>query len=157
MTHLREATLDDLDAICVLGEAVNALHHQDSPRVFAAPGDPKKHEAHWRNSLGRNDSTTFVAVSENNVVGFITVSLATDSHSLLMPVCFGRIGTVGVAQHLQGQGIGAKLMQHAQSWAQSKGGTEMRLTVGAFNEDAIRLYQTLGYQTRALQLAKEIL
>jgi ribosomal protein S18 acetylase RimI-like enzyme len=33
----------------------------------------------------------------------------------------------------------------------------MRLTVGAFNEDAIRLYQTLGYQTRALQLAKEIL
>lgn len=57
---VREATPEDLPAICALGEAVNALHHEVWPQVFAEPGDPLRHAAHWRQSIAAEQATVFV-------------------------------------------------------------------------------------------------
>lgn len=158
--HVREATDQDLHAICVLGEAVNAMHHQREPHVFAAPGDPLQHAAHWRsmiaNPLVSGDVTTFVADGAQGVVGFITVSMGTDNHTLFKLIRFARVGTVGVAPEHRSQGVGAQLMAMAQAWGLARGGAEIRLTVGAFNENAMRWYHQLGYDARSIALVKPL-
>ena len=156
MTHIRPATSADIDEICQLGDEVNALHHDNAPSLFAAPGDPHRHAAHWLSTLDKTAAATFVAELDTAMVGFVTVLVVTESHSLLQPLRFARIGTVGVSASQRGQGTGKALMACAQTWAKAQGATEIRLTVAAFNEGAVRLYQELGYEVRTHQFFKAL-
>lgn len=149
----RSAVQDDLPAICALGEEVNAIHHEAYPHVFAGRGKPDRDLAHWAASLGGDGSQLFVAEVDCRVVGFVTVAVITESHSLLQPLRFGRIGSASVAQRFRGRGIGSGLIRQAHDWVQAHGGHEIRLTVWAFNEAARRLYEELGYEIRSLNLA----
>lgn len=90
------------------------------------------------------------------VVGFISVSVATEAHSLLKPVRFGKIGSVCVTPSWQGHGIGRQLMSLAQQWVAERGGDEVRLHVWKFNAKALRLYEELGYEVRSHTLAKAV-
>jgi ribosomal protein S18 acetylase RimI-like enzyme len=156
MPLYREATHDDLGPICVLGEAVNALHHEAWPHVFAAGGDPKRHADHWQQSIGTEKATAFVCEHEASIVGFVTVAVTQDQHSLLRAEPYGRVGSVCVAETHRGRGIGRALMLQAEQWAQARGASDIRLTVWRFNERALRLYAELGYDMRSHQLGKRL-
>jgi len=152
----REAAESDLAQICMLGEEVNVVHHRAFPDVFAGPGEPDRHAAHWRNSIGKQDATTFVAEESGALVGFVTVGIVNESHSLFQPMRFGRVGSVGVREDWRGHGIGRELMALAQDWAARNGGLEMRLVVWAFNAHALQLYEELGYEVRSHVSAKQL-
>lgn len=153
----REATASDLPAIGALGSQVNALHHQAFPQLFAAPADPGRDNEHWSASVAQAMATTFVAeLGSGALAGFVTVAIQDETHTLLQPVRFGRVGTLGVTPEWRGRGIGRALMQQAQDWAQARGCVELRLNVWAFNEAARRLYDELGYELRQLTLAKPL-
>lgn len=61
------------------------------------------------------------------------------------------IMAVAVYAGFRGCGIGKRLMAEAETAAKAKGFTEMSLNVFAENQDAVRLYETLGYQERTRQ------
>jgi len=86
MRIYREAAESDLSAICALGEEVNAVHHRAFPEVFASVGEVDRDAAHWMSSIGKQDATTFVAEESGSLVGFVNVSIITESHSLLQPM-----------------------------------------------------------------------
>ena len=46
----------------------------------------------------------------------------------------------------QGQGIGSRLLAYAERSAQSTALMKCALVVGLYNQNALRLYQRLGYQ-----------
>lgn len=148
MFEIREATPDDLPAICALGEAVNRLHHAAWPHVFAAPGDPMTHLAHWQSAIGSERAATFVGERQARVVGFVSVIIAQDPSSLVQPAPYARIGSVSVAEDQWGQGVGRALMQAAEAWARQRGMADLRLHVWDFNQRALRLYAELGYEVR---------
>lgn len=152
----REAIDSDLGAICALGEEVNALHHEAFPHIFAGAGAADRDAAHWHSSIGRDDATTIVAEAQGVLVGFVTVSIVTESHSLLQPMRFGRVGSVGITRRHRGRGIGPALMQRAHEWVARRGGVEMRLNVWAFNTHALHVYEALGYDVRSLVLVKPL-
>ena len=156
MRIYREATEPDLSAICALGEEVNAIHHRAFPQVFASAGEIDRDAVHWISSIGKQDATTFVAEESGSLVGFVNVSIVTESHSLLQPMRFGRVGSVGIAEHKRGQGIGRELMGLAQDWVSRRGGVEVRLNVWAFNSHALHVYEELGYEVRSFFLVKPL-
>jgi ribosomal protein S18 acetylase RimI-like enzyme len=156
MANLRLATESDIPAICALGEEVNLLHHEAFPHVFAGPGAPGRDRAHWTIGILKEDGATFVAEEHDAVVGFVTVSITTESHSLLQPICFGRVGSISVTSSMRGRGIGRELMRLAEEWVRDHGGIEVRLNVWAFNVHALHMYQELGYEVRSHQLARPI-
>jgi ribosomal protein S18 acetylase RimI-like enzyme len=156
MRSYREATSADLQAICALGEEVNALHHRAFPEVFAGPGVHDRDAAHWFSSVGKDAATTFVAEEAGELVGFVNVSIVTESHSLLQPMRFGRVGSVSVTEARRSQGIGRGLMKLAQDWVVQRGGTELRLNVWTFNTQALRMYEELGYEMRSHSLVKRL-
>ena len=152
MANIRQATEADLASICVLGEEVNLLHHVESPHVFAAPGLPERSLEHWKKSIIAENSVTFLAEEEQMTVGFITAMIVSETHVLMQPLRFGKIGTVGVSAGMRGRGIGRQLMRAAHEWVQKQGGVQVRLTVGSFNGGAISLYKELGYDVESHNL-----
>ena len=154
MLTYRTALVADLQAICALGEEVNSVHHRAFPHVFAGLGAADRDLAHWSSSVETEGAQTFVAEEGGQVVGFVTVSMATESHSFAQALRFGRVGSVSVAEGKRGQGIGPGLMRLVHAWVKDNGGHEVRLNVWAFNEHALHVYQELGYEVRSLNLAK---
>ena len=156
MHTYREATERDLAAICELGLEVNALHYSQFPNIFAGPGAPERDASFWRSSIGKEDAVVLVAELGETVVGFVSVTVATETHTLLKPMRYGRVGSVAISESHRGKGIGKKLMSLAHDWVAQRGGTEVRLNVWKFNVKALGLYEELGYEVRSYNLAKSL-
>jgi ribosomal protein S18 acetylase RimI-like enzyme len=153
----REATSNDLLAICVLGQEINAIHHAAFPDVFAPSGDPRRDEELWRQMIGVPDAITFIAETEEGVIGFANVAFVEkDVNPLVQPVSFARVGSVGVAEGHRGRGVGTELMRRVEAWAAAKGAKRVSLNVWAFNERAVQLYMELGYEVRSHTMGKRI-
>ena len=156
MTLYREATNADLHAICMLGEEVNELHHVVWPHIFAPVGRSLRDLEHWSHSVARENATTLVAVVAGTIAGFVTICVVTETHSLLQPLRYARVGSVGVTASLRGQGIGKQLMTLAEKWARERGALDLRLHVFTFNEHALQMYKELGYEVLSHSLAKRL-
>ncbi|RKT10297.1 ribosomal protein S18 acetylase RimI-like enzyme [Paraburkholderia sp. RAU2J] len=153
----RRATIDDILKICELGQILNAIHHQARPDVYAnATEEFARDKPHWLSSLQGEDRAMFLAEHGSTAVGFITVQVMQPTSPLLQPLTVGRIGSVAVLERLRGRGVGSTLMKLAEEWARKNGANDMRLTVWAFNEQAVDLYQELGYELRAFEMGKQL-
>lgn len=63
---------------------------------------------------------------------------------------------VYVAPTHRRQGLGRQLMEHAKAWAKEQGHEQLSLQVFTHNETALRLYQSLGYATKATLMTLEL-
>jgi len=151
---VRAATLDDLPRVCELAQDLAALHHEAWPSQFAPPAAGTRDEAHWRDSLAGADRAGFVAELDGAVVGFMTLVVAQDVHSVLQPRRYVRVNSICVDREVRGRGVGSALMAQAEAWGRSQGASEVRLVVWAFNRTALRLYEELGYELRSHTMGK---
>jgi len=156
MTRYRAATEADLPAICALGQVVNLLHHQAWPQIFAPASAIERDEQHWRQCVEGSGSVVFVAERVGTLVGFVTVAVIKESHSLLQPMQYARVGSICVLEAERGRGVGSELMECAEGWATAQGAIDVRLNVWAFNQSALALYKELGYEVRSLFLGKSL-
>lgn len=153
----RRATIDDILTVCEVGQILNAVHHQARPDIYAnATADFTRDKPHWLSSIQGDDRAIFLAEHGNTVVGFVTVQVVRPISPLLQPLAVGRIGSVAVLERLRGRGVGSSLMNLAEEWARKNGANDMRLTVWAFNEQAVDLYKELGYEVRAFEMGKQL-
>src|SRR5689334_12536505 len=117
MVNYREAKEEDLPSLCKLGGQVNAIHHAAWPHIFAASGAPERDRDHWLQGLGAESASTFVAELGGFIIGFVSVSVVAEAHSLLQPLRYARVGSVVVDANYRGVGIGSALMALAEQWA----------------------------------------
>ena len=66
------------------------------------------------------------------------------------------ISDLAVAPGMDGRGIGARLLDHAESWAKRHGCRFMTLGVSPGNERARALYERQGYGIELLRMAKPL-
>jgi ribosomal protein S18 acetylase RimI-like enzyme len=153
----RRATDDDILTVCELGQILNAVHHQARPDIYAnATAEFSRDKPHWLSSLHGEGRAMFLAEHDGTAVGFISVQVMQPISPLLQPLIVGRIGSVAVLERLRGRGVGGTLMKLAEEWARQNGANDMRLTVWAFNAQAVDLYQELGYELRAFEMGKQL-
>ena len=155
--NYRRATIEDVLTICELGQILNANHHSARPDIYAdATTEFGRDKPPWLSSLQGEDRATFVAELGAKAVGFITIQVVKPISPLLQPMVVGRIGSVAVSEQVRGCGVGSSLIKLAEEWAREQGATDIRLAVWKFNEQAIDLYQELGYEIRAFEMGKRI-
>jgi ribosomal protein S18 acetylase RimI-like enzyme len=156
MLLYREATLDDIEALSRLGQALNNMHHNAWPQIFAPAEEVRRDEANWKRCIGAANATTFIVVDEDDVIGFLSVYLISETHTFFKPMRYAYVGSVCVSESRRREGIGRTLMTLAEQWALKKGAIDMRLTVWAFNDSAQRLYEELGYEVRSVSMGKAL-
>jgi ribosomal protein S18 acetylase RimI-like enzyme len=149
----RKATVQDVPTICALGQLLNAIHHAARPEIYTpATSDYERDAPYWASFFERSGQVVFIAHADDEAAGFITASLSSGNGPLMQPLDFVRIGSVCVAEKFWGNGIGRELMLLVQNWAIDLGAKDIRLAVWAFNTRAVRLYEELGFETRAFEM-----
>ena len=138
--QIRPATLDDAARLAQLSEQL---------------GYPvaTKQILQRLNSLLRNhEHAVLVAASERGEVwGWVHVHLS----RLLESAPRGELGGLVVDEQHRGQGIGAQLVQAAESWAREQGLSGMRVRSNVIRSRAHHFYEKLGYRTIKQQVTFE--
>jgi ribosomal protein S18 acetylase RimI-like enzyme len=87
--------------------------------------------------------------AEAVAVGFLWIGPYPDDRANAMWVW-----SVAVDEHHRGRGLGRAAMLLAEDEARRRGATELGLNVFGFNDVAIGLYRSLGYETSSVQMRK---
>ena len=99
----------------------------------------------------------WVAEAEGRLLGFVYV-LVKDPLKIpvMAPRRYAVVDSVCVTAEARRQGIGRRLMEHADAWAVAQGATSVELSVYEFNDPALALYRDLGYETLSRKLSKPL-
>jgi GNAT superfamily N-acetyltransferase len=143
VTTVRPATSDDADAIGrIQVETWTTAYADLLPRETIEAFDVDARQAMWREGLGRAPrpgSATFVALVEDEVVGFATVGA---SHS---EDGSGELYAIYVDPSRWGDGAGRALIERAEASLRESGFPEALLWVLEGNERAERFYRAGGW------------
>jgi len=93
-----------------------------------------------------NDEIIYLAVDKDKPVGFILAERGTyrrNKHSAYI--------VIGILKAYCGQGIGKKLFTQLECWAKDNKIHRLELTVMAHNENAIKLYEKVGFETEGIK------
>jgi ribosomal protein S18 acetylase RimI-like enzyme len=153
---VRPARHTDFEAIRDLFDELDRFHAVAEPRIFRVPPEPLFSRVRLAELIA--GETCFLAVAERDgdVVGLAEASIrgAADATDVNRPWC--GVHNLIVKPGRRRAGIGKRLMQAAETWAESKGLADVRLNVFEFNEDARGFYARLGYRTVSRQLHKAL-
>ncbi len=136
---IREAKPGDAAALVRLAESIGAEPGGwlITAGEWRTVGDERRY---LRAVRGSRHAAVLVAVLGDEAVGRLSVVRGTGRPS-------EHVADVGlmVAKLQRGQGIGRSLLLAAEAWARSVGISKLELHVFPHNEQAIRLYERLGY------------
>jgi ribosomal protein S18 acetylase RimI-like enzyme len=125
MLTLRQATLDDLDALVRL-EDLSFSSDKLSRRRF-------------RYMLTKANATTLVAAAADRLLGYVLVLFSGGTS-------MARLYSIAVDPDSRGHTIGARLVQAAEAAAVERGCVSMRLEVRRDNPASLSLFQHHGYK-----------
>ena len=145
MIKVRKAEPGDAAALVTLAEAVGGEEERwilsaDTWRTIA---DERRYV---RSVLRHPDAAVFIADEDGEVLG--RMSLARDPHPASRHVA--DLGLMVAAEHRR-RGIGTMLLEAAVEWARISGVTKLELHVFPWNEPALRLYESFGFEREGLR------
>jgi ribosomal protein S18 acetylase RimI-like enzyme len=143
MTTVRQATSADADAIgSVQVETWTTAYAGLLPPETIDAFDVSARQALWRDGLGRTPrpgSATFVALVDNEVVGFATVGASHSEEGT------GELYAIYVHPSRWGHGAGRALIERSETSLRESGFPEALLWVLQGNERAERFYRAAGW------------
>jgi RimJ/RimL family protein N-acetyltransferase len=140
MTLVRRAEPGDAAELVQLAEAVAG---EEGRWILATEGwrSVSDERRYLRSVLRHPDAAVFVAEADGRVVG--RLSLSRDPHPASRHVA--DVGLMVAAAH-RGRGIGKRLLEAATDWSRRSGITKLELHVFPWNEAALGLYESFGFE-----------
>ncbi|QEK13570.1 GNAT family N-acetyltransferase [Crassaminicella thermophila] len=133
------------------GMFLNMLKRLDNEtkNMMFEPGERKttvdEIKADIRN-LYHSNSLILVAEENGEIVGFLSAERGFANrikHSAYI--------VIGILNDYRGKGIGTKLFEELEKWANEKNITRLELTVMLHNERGIRLYEKMGFKIEGIK------
>ena len=109
--------------------------------------------------VNNNNGKCYLAVENNKVVGLIMGYVRTyDEYDYLDYKCprSGEVSELIVSKNTRGKGIGKQLMQKIEEYLTEVGCEYIFIDVFAYNKNAIKFYEKLGFHTRGLIDVKKL-
>lgn len=145
MIEIRPARADDAATLVELGTAIGA--EEGAWLLTSAGWRSVAEERRYLRALKRYpDAAVYVAEDDGALVG--RLSLARDPHPASHHVA--DLGLMVAASHRR-RGIGRALLEQAEAWARSAGVVKLELHVFPWNEPAIRLYESFGFEREGVR------
>lgn len=140
---VRHAQAGDLPAILALLEEALGYRQEHSAET----------NARLRRILDHPDYSTFVAVRENAVVGFIGLirCIAYEFEGDYL-----RVAAFAVRQEEQGRGVGGLLLEQAERFARESGFTCLAVNSGLARRPAHAFYEKHGFVKKGYGFAKRL-
>ncbi len=143
---IRPAVMSDYGQLCELFDEVDTLHRQALPGIFRKPEGPVRSRERISHLI-TGPATTILVAERGALLG---LAVALESGGPQTPLHVRRhvveIGTVVVRKSERGRGIGKLLIGASLDWAKARGAEHVEISVYAFNEDALRVYEAAGFK-----------
>jgi ribosomal protein S18 acetylase RimI-like enzyme len=128
---------------------------------FKSEEDVKKYADQSLKDVAEREGSIYFAEVSGKIVGFVLGIVERNEKDTLYilthkPGSHGWIGEVFVLPEFRKQGIARKLIDRITSDFKAKGCVNARLYVMADNKLAISAYENLGFETRDLEMSKDI-
>ncbi|MFW6162461.1 MAG: N-acetyltransferase family protein [Planctomycetota bacterium] len=154
---IRPAAEEDYSAACALLDELDALHREELPRVFRDPETVARSRDYVGSILADDDQALLLAEGDGEAVGLAHAAMR---ESRDFPILVARrsavVENLVVAPAWRRRGVGRRLMDAVEAWAQERGASEIELNVWEFNRQAVGFYQVLGYQTVSRRMWKRL-
>ena len=146
---IRRAGLKDIDGILILLDQIADLHRAGRPDIFKNEGK-KYNKDDIEKILENNMHAVFVAIDNsieniNIINGYCFTQFKKPSHPVLKDITTLHIGDFCVDENLRGTGIGKMLFGAVLDFAKEQNVYNIDLNVWAFNENAVKFYEKLGF------------
>lgn len=128
-------------------------HRQKRTSIDEVQGNLQKQIDHFCGPEGLEHVAYVAKNKSGEPVGFIWVI---ESTSGFMAAAFGWVMCIYVEAGFRGAGIGRRLMEFGEEWAQERGLIDMILNVSNHNETAISMYESLGYELETQRYIKNL-
>ncbi len=143
-------------AIVTLIEIPQALHVAAHPEIFKAP-DRLELEAQYRIALERPAVHAWLAEIDATPVGYV---FAVERETEANPVCFAyrwlELDQIGVRASERRRGIGRALIERVFAHARTLGYERVELNTWAFNREAHRAFEALGFAPRRIRYSRDV-
>jgi RimJ/RimL family protein N-acetyltransferase len=138
--RIRRAEAGDAGALVELAEAVGG---EEGRWILATDTwrSVSEERRYLKTVLHHPDAAVLVALDDGRVVG--RLSLSRDPHPASHHVA--DLGLM-VAESHRRRGIGKRLLEEAVTWARGAGIRKLELHVFPWNESALRLYESFGFE-----------
>lgn len=144
--NIRPITIDDAADYL---EMLRQLDTETRFMLFEA-GEWNTTEQEMRVKIGeviRSGSLTLVAEMDGKMAGFLSAERGFANrtrHSAYV--------VIGILKDYRGRRIGKELFEELERWAAGNGVTRLELTVMTHNEQGIRLYRSMGFETEGVKV-----
>jgi ribosomal protein S18 acetylase RimI-like enzyme len=110
---------------------------------------------YYKEQLASKDTIYYLALIENQVVGFISVKLHNRS-PIFKKSLIGRIDTLIVTGKNRRSGIGTQLYDLAKKWLKNQGINTVQTSVASNNPTGIEFCKNIGFEELMIRMEKQI-
>jgi len=147
---VRNATVEDSKSVLNLLRYIADLHRESRPDMF--PNLVSKYDLNQvQERLSQDKNGVFVAVLDNNVIGYIFCDIITEGDGLTLYV-----DDLCVDPSVRKLGVGRALMDRASQYGRENGCRYLMLNVWEFNESAVGFYEKYGLTTRTRHMEMKL-
>jgi ribosomal protein S18 acetylase RimI-like enzyme len=152
MITVRRATAADQELLGRYGGALMRQHHATDPRRFIQVEHPEAGYGRFLVSqLSNPNSLVMVADQGGAVVGYVFADVESTNWMELRGPC-GVVHDIYVDGAARRLGAGRALLRAAIDWIRSKGRSQIVLLTKTGNENAQRLFQSLGFRPTMIEM-----
>ena len=146
--EIRFARGQDVPGIIKLLKQVGKVHHDGRPDLFRINAQ-KYGPSQVMDMLGKVDNPIFVAVEEDQVLGYgFCVIEYYQTHSVMNDRTTLYIDDLCVLEECRGKHIGTAIYQEILRYAKYRGCYNVTLNVWSCNEGAMKFYESLGMKSQ---------
>jgi diamine N-acetyltransferase len=152
---IRRASHRDLATLQELMFKLHDEHYQAEPQHFK-PAQEVMEEKNIAHYINDPDGLVFVAAVDDQIIGFVTGHFCELISSVSQKVLMGSVDELYVESTFRQQGIGKQLLERTFKELEQYGVKQIFVEVWGCNQNAIELYQNMGFQHHIHWLRKDV-
>lgn len=162
LVAIRTASFQDIPELCRLYFDFHEFHVAGVPERLRSLGSWEEYDASrlvlsLEEILNHDKSLLLVAESNGRLVGFAEVYIRQDEPDpTKVAYVYAYLQSLMAAAGWRKQGIGTRLVRAVETWAGTKGASEVRLDTWEFPGDPVEFYEELGYLTLKRKIVRKL-
>lgn len=147
---IRKAQIDDLRTIQYLNYSLFKSDNSSDPDLkMTWPYD--EGESYFRGMIEGTIVVCFVAVENEEIIGYLAGCIKTDTPSW-RPIVIAELENMLVKSEYRSHGAGRALADKFIAWSRENGAQSMAVSAYSKNERAIDFYKSLGFEPYSTEL-----
>ena len=152
---IRRAVWEDIDNIMKIKKQAHDIYVDVRPDVYR-DSETLYTENFLESFFENDDKVIFLGIIDEEIVAYSFLECMNVSMPMMVKRKFAYVHDFAVLERFRRQGIASRLMAYVEEYAIERGASRIELAVHLFSEDAITMYEKIGFSPRAMRMEKDL-